>query len=236
MMFFDYTRRFSKPAISGTTPGPNGEPAPGTQRTPCQRQRPWQDDVFGWPSIAPIKARKAQQSNYPVEALPEEIQLVLMATVRLAGCSTHTAAASLMGSLSLLAQVDYTVQTLAPTAKPTSLFMLAISESGWRKSEAAQLLMSGHREADSRAVALHTMAKQQYEEEQKSGKKKGQENSPRPRTFQPLSLSERCHHRSGPIPNDGRQTLDNPSTRRSHNSFWQLVIPSRSTRPLPRRI
>ena len=147
-----------------------------------------QDDVFGWPSIAPIKARKAQQSNYPVEALPEEIQLVLMATVRLAGCSTHTAAASLMGSLSLLAQVDYTVQTLAPTAKPTSLFMLAISESGWRKSEAAQLLMSGHREADSRAVALHTMAKQQYEEEQKSGKKKGQENSPRPRTFQPLAF------------------------------------------------
>ena len=151
-------------------------------------------DYAEWPPVVPIKARLSPQEEYPLDAWPLDLQSLLSAVTRLAGCSIHTAAAALMGSLSLLSQADYLIQTLAPTPKPLSLYMLAMTESGWRKSEAMNLVMAGHRESDARVHAMHAMAMDTYLKEQNNGSKKSSSNhsangrAPRPRKHHPIAF------------------------------------------------
>ena len=103
---------------------------------------------------------------------------VLQAARQLCGSSEATACGAILGSLSLCAQFDYRGQTLAPVPpKSIGLYIVVISESGWRKTTVDNVFFSVHEEADSLASRAHTKATN----EEKGGGDKA-------RRFKPIAL------------------------------------------------
>ena len=117
------------------------------------------DAEFEWSALNPITARLAPQAAYPRDALPDVLGAALDALVDLAAASVPTAAAALLSSLSVAVQADYDCQTLARKLKPTSLYFVALSESGWRKSSAYDSAFDPHVAADNRVAARWRSAK-----------------------------------------------------------------------------
>ncbi len=92
-----------------------------------------EDESIDWPEPEPI-ASSAPTREYPLDALPiimreavEEVQAYAMAPMALVACSA-------LSSLSLAAQGLYDVQRDVGLTGPISLYMLAIAESGERKT------------------------------------------------------------------------------------------------------
>ena len=131
-----------------------------------------------WPALAPFRPGLTPQERFADEWLPFGLLEVLQASRLLVGASEATAFAAIMGSLSLCAQFDYRGHTLAPVPpKPIGLYMVVISESGWRKSTVDSLFFIVHNDADSKAEAAHRKA----QNEEKAGGDKA-------RRFKPVSL------------------------------------------------
>ena len=137
-------------------------------------------------------ATAAPQSPYPEDSFPPDLENVLQAAQRLAQCPAGIAGAALLGSLALLAQGDFRVQTLAPHPSPPSLFLVALAESGLHKSSAFRLLGAGHQEADGRLEVRWQGAKASDAQHRASNnREKGSEREPEPRTARaapPLAL------------------------------------------------
>ena len=131
-----------------------------------------------WPPLAPFRPNLAPQERFADEWLPFGLSDVLQAARRLCGSSEATACAAILGSLSLCTQFDYRAQTLAPVPpKPIGLYMVVISESGWRKTTVDNLFFGVHNDADSAAESAHRKA----QNEEKGGGDKV-------RRFKPISL------------------------------------------------
>ena len=148
-------------------------------------------DPNEWPQPAPIAPASAQRLPYPT--WPDSLSHILDAVCLMSGCSRPLAAVTLMGSLSLLASHDVTVETLAPSPSPTSLFMLGIAESGWRKSEAFNLLFHPHIDADRALASRYEKAKEDHNEWRARSSKRNGPNAdvvepPRPKTRCPRAL------------------------------------------------
>ena len=119
----------------------------------------------GWPDWpAPLGVSPESQAPYPVHFFPDDLAGVLGALQRLAQCPPATAAAALLGAVALLVQTDYAVQTLAEQPAPCSLFCVAMAESGYHKSAAFNMAVSGHAEADARLEARWVAAKERYDQ------------------------------------------------------------------------
>ena len=158
-------------------------------KLPYQPVGPSGDDArldSGWPAWpAPLSVSKGSQAFYPSHCFPEDLAGVVGAVERLAQCSQPTAAAAVLGALSLLTQNDFQVQTLAELPAPASLFLLAMAESGDHKSAAFHLAGAGHEEADTRLEVKWEAARELYE-----GAKEGSEEPVprRPRTSAPCGF------------------------------------------------
>ena len=118
----------------------------------------------GWPALPePLGVSRGSQASYPAHGLPEYLAGVLGALQRLAQCSQATAAAAVLGAVSLLIQADFRVQTLAELPSPASLFLVTMAESGDHKSAGFDLAAAGHEEADTRLEMRWEEAREMYE-------------------------------------------------------------------------
>ena len=119
---------------------PENEPTDSGQG---QQKKP-----FKTPPMPMVPVRKP----IPDPVLPSGIRPYVLAVAECAGSSIGTALASVMGSINLVVAADADVQTLAVKPLPTSLYILTVSESGWRKSTAQKLAFEAHKKAD---IAAH---------------------------------------------------------------------------------
>lgn len=86
-----------------------------------------------WPALQPLQA-KLDAMNYPIEALPLLIREAVREVEGFVQAPTALIAQSALSSVSLAVQTLYDVERAKTLKGPTGLFMLAIAESGERKS------------------------------------------------------------------------------------------------------
>lgn len=129
------------------------------------------DDARDWGELTPIRAPLEPQRAYPLDGFSDDLHAAITAIVDSAACSVPTAAVALLGSLNVIVQTDYDCETLEPgVLKPTSLYLMALSESGWRKSSAYRKAFSSNIEADTRAYGQHQRALAATGERKSAGK------------------------------------------------------------------
>ena len=155
------------------------DPAQGRQRPPGVELEP------SWPDIREFSAQSPSQEDYPLAAFPDSLRAVLESAAASCGASVPTTAACLLGSLATLAQHDFAVRLLAPRPVPLSLSIVAVSESGWRKSTVGELLMSSHVAADTAIARIHARAKASLSPR---GGRSQAEDEIKPRRHSPIAL------------------------------------------------
>lgn len=100
---------------------------------PSASDAPGADPAGAWPDPAPLTAGDELQP-YPLDALPAGIREAVEEVVGFVQCPAALAACSALSALSLAAQALADVER-APTLKgPSGLFLLAVADSGERKS------------------------------------------------------------------------------------------------------
>ncbi len=111
-----------------------------------------------WDSDKPDHIQPAT-AELPAPPLPPSIAPVVRAVAESSRCSLATALAGVLGGINLCVAEEYDVQALARLPVPTSLYIVASSESGWRKSEALGCGFSAHDAADNAIEASWRAAK-----------------------------------------------------------------------------
>ena len=150
--------------VVGTSPPGGGRPAGTPPRGETAEMLGLDGD---WPEIpAPIMAGLAPQAPYPEHCFPPDLEGVHQATRRLAQGPAAMTGAALLGTLALLIQDAFRVETLAPHPSPPSLYVVAVAESGSHKTTVFKLLGAGHEEADARLEARWSAAKELMEEDE----------------------------------------------------------------------
>lgn len=86
-----------------------------------------------WPEPMPLFA-KTEAQDYPLDALPDSVRLAVLEVVGFVKAPVPLIAASALAALSLAIQAHVDVERAKKLTGPTGLFMLAIAESGERKS------------------------------------------------------------------------------------------------------
>lgn len=86
-----------------------------------------------WPELQPLSA-KIEGLEYPIEFLPPLIRTAVQEVQGFVQAPTALVALSALSSVSLAAQAHYDVERAKSLTGPIGLFMLAIAESGERKS------------------------------------------------------------------------------------------------------
>ena len=97
---------------------------------------PLQDAYSGrdaWPELQPLYA-KIEGEDYRTDALPPLIREAVVEVQGFVQAPTALVALSALSSVSLAVQTHYDVERAKSLSGPTGLFMLAIAESGERKS------------------------------------------------------------------------------------------------------
>lgn len=89
--------------------------------------------VTAWPEPFPLLA-EAQSKNYPLDALPGAIGEAVREVVGFVQCPGALAACSALSAVSLVIQGLVNVRRAEGLSGPTSLYLLAIAESGERKT------------------------------------------------------------------------------------------------------
>lgn len=107
-----------------------GAPRPTYADPPC---RAVGGAVGDWPELLPLVA-EARSTPYPVEALPGVIGDAVREVVGFVQCPEALAACSALGAVSLVTQGLADVRRAEGLEGPTSLYFLAIAESGERKT------------------------------------------------------------------------------------------------------
>ena len=87
-----------------------------------------------WPEPLPLVGEN-QREPYPVDALPEGIRAAVQEVTSFVQCPVALTACSALSALSLSAQHVVDVARGSALQGPTSLYLLAVAESGDRKSE-----------------------------------------------------------------------------------------------------
>lgn len=86
-----------------------------------------------WPELQPLQA-KIEGMDYPTDCLPPLIRTAVQEVQGFVQAPTALVALSALSSMSLAAQAHYDVKRADTLTGPIGLFMLAIAESGERKS------------------------------------------------------------------------------------------------------
>ena len=139
----------------------------------------------------PIIGKPAPPKDFPAHLFPADLLRVIEGTQRLAECHAGVAGTTLLGSLALLVQDDFLVETLAPHLAPVSLFLLMLAESGLHKSTVFRLLGQGHQEADERLVARWEVAKKlaaRYGGADREGEQESEGRARPPRSSKPKAI------------------------------------------------
>jgi putative DNA primase/helicase len=89
--------------------------------------------AHAWPELQPLQA-KLETMPYPTEALPPLIREAVQEVQAFVQAPTALIALTALSSVSLAVQTFYDVERAKSLHGPTGLFMLAIAESGERKS------------------------------------------------------------------------------------------------------
>jgi putative DNA primase/helicase len=87
----------------------------------------------GWPELQPLIARIAVEP-YPLDALPTTVRLAVQEVAGFVKAPVPLIAASALAAMSLAIQAHHDVERAEKLAGPCSLFLLAIADSGERKS------------------------------------------------------------------------------------------------------
>ena len=95
----------------------------------------------------------------PLPPVPPGIESVVSAVTEVSRCSPATALAAVLGSINLAVAEAFDVQTLSRRPKPTSLYFVVSSRSGWRKSEGLDNAFEAHDTADNLAEKAWKVAK-----------------------------------------------------------------------------
>lgn len=98
-----------------------------------------------WPELLPL-ASETRSTRYPVDALPGVIGDAVREVVGFVQCPEALAACSALGAASLVAQGLADVRRAEGLAGPTSLYFLAIAESGERKTATDNHFLAAIRE------------------------------------------------------------------------------------------
>lgn len=89
--------------------------------------------VAEWPTPSPLTVHQ-QADPYPLDTLPETIQAAVQEVVSFVQCPVALAACSALSGISLVGQGLIDVRRANGLEGPTSLYILAIADSGERKS------------------------------------------------------------------------------------------------------
>lgn len=90
-------------------------------------------DTLPWPELQALVEQIAPQ-DYPIDSLPDAVRFAVQEVAGFVKAPIPLIATSALSALSLAIQVHTDVQRAEKLAGPCSLFMLAIAESGERKS------------------------------------------------------------------------------------------------------
>jgi putative DNA primase/helicase len=86
-----------------------------------------------WPELQPLITRLAPE-DYPLDALPDVVRLAVLEVVGFVKAPVPLIATSALAALSLAIQAHADVERAEKLTGPTGLFLLAIADSGERKS------------------------------------------------------------------------------------------------------
>ena len=121
-----------------------------------QAMRRPQRGSHDWPEPEPIATELGPTQPYPAECLGN-LRPVLEVINKRTGVGIAVAAASVIPSVALLAQMDYRTLTLGPEA-PLGVYMLGLVSSGGRKTSSHRLALGAHLEADELLLARYVAA------------------------------------------------------------------------------
>ena len=102
-------------------------------------------DAYTWPPPQPLIA-PSQEAVYPLEALPAGIGAPIKEVVDFVQCPVSLAACSALSALSLACQGLADVRRADKLTGPCSLYLLAIAESGERKTSCDNLFVAAIRD------------------------------------------------------------------------------------------
>ena len=111
-----------------------------------------------WDFVAP-DVIQPNAEPLPLPPVPPGIESVVSAVTEVSRCSPATALAAVLGSINLAVAEAFDVQTLSRRPKPTSLYFVVSSRSGWRKSEGLDNAFEAHDTADNLAEKAWKVAK-----------------------------------------------------------------------------
>ena len=112
-----------------------------------------------WPDPT-FSAAIPDQSPYPAHALPPLMLEATDALYDLTGSPLAMAATACWGALAAVAQADYAIYGLSPSAVPLSLYCVCAAPSGQRKSSVSDLVMDPIDDADTAAADRWQSARQ----------------------------------------------------------------------------
>ena len=135
--------------------GQGGQASRKRSTRPARRASP------GWPIPEPIGLELAPAEPYPAESLGR-LRPVLELIVKRAGVSLPIAAASLLPSVSLLAQKGCRTMSLGPAEVPLGIYSCGLVSSGGRKTTSFHDSFKAHLEADGIIAARHSAALDEY--------------------------------------------------------------------------
>lgn len=156
------------------------DPKPGRHAGPPSGQT-----SSHWPEPEIIAPELPTSESYPSECWGPLLP-VLEVNSRMSGVSLPVAAASVIPSVSLLAQADYRTLTLGAEA-PLSTFFLGLVSSGGRKTSSFRLSFKPHLDADEFLVARYEAPEEVYKRQSSQETGDGT-NQPRIRSAPPNSI------------------------------------------------
>lgn len=142
--------------------GRAARPATGSSQVMAERETmanlpPERKAMRGWGEPERIASDIPPPEPYPIEcwgALRNVIEVISGRT----GVSIPVAAATVLPSVSLLAQKEYLTPTLGSEPAPPSVYSLGLVSSGGRKTTSFSLSLRAHLEADAVVVARYEIA------------------------------------------------------------------------------
>jgi putative DNA primase/helicase len=105
-------------------------------------------DGYAWPELQDLTTR-VDPVAYPVTALPDVVRCAVQEVVGFVKAPVPLVATSALGALSLAIQAHADVERAAKLSGPTGLFLLAIADSGERKSTCDGFFTKAIREYES---------------------------------------------------------------------------------------
>jgi putative DNA primase/helicase len=117
--------------------------------------------VANWPELQPIAA-KTEAFDYPVDALPSLIRDAVLEVQGFVQAPAALVGLSAMAAVSLAAQAHYDIERAPSLTGPVGLFLVAIAESGERKSSCDGYFSKALRDHDADQLEAAKPDQQKY--------------------------------------------------------------------------